>query len=113
VSKNAGQIRRGADRCPASLDFELCLVNSKSGRGLVWVADAERGSAAMRWEKLRKVSDRVNVEGHQSVFFVLNEDRERCCAFQHPNDSGPILDEISVDIFTILPRPDPNGATRA
>jgi hypothetical protein len=66
----------------------------------------------MSRNNLPKVGDRVNVEGREGVFFVLNADEERGCASLLPSDDGPILNEIPVDTLTILPRPDPNGATR-
>jgi hypothetical protein len=66
----------------------------------------------MTRKKLPKVGDRVNVEGREGVFFVLEANRETRCASLLPSDNGPILNEVPVDALKILPRPNPDGATR-
>jgi hypothetical protein len=63
-------------------------------------------------KKLPSVGDRVNVEGREGVFFVLQCDGEARTVCLLPSDDGRILDNVSVDSLAILPRPDPNGATR-
>ena len=64
-------------------------------------------------KKLPRVGERVNLEGREGVFFVLKCDGEARTASLLPSDDGRILDNVSVDSLTILPRPAPNGATRA
>jgi hypothetical protein len=67
----------------------------------------------MARKKLPRVGDRVNVDGREGVFFVLKCNSGTRMVSLLPPDNGPILDDITVDTLTILPRPDPNGATRA
>jgi hypothetical protein len=62
--------------------------------------------------KLPRTGDRVKVEAREGVFFVLKCDGETRTVSLLASDNGPILDGISVDTLTILPRPDPDGATR-
>jgi hypothetical protein len=63
-------------------------------------------------DSLPRVGDRVNVDGRVGVFFVLHVDLDGSASLL-PSDNGPILNKIPVGSLTILPRPDPNGATRA
>jgi hypothetical protein len=67
----------------------------------------------MTRKRLPRVGDRVNVDGREGVFFVLKCDVETLTVSLLPSDNGSILNDISVGALTILPGPDPNGATRA
>jgi hypothetical protein len=49
------------------------------------------------------VGDRVNVQGQDGVFFVLDLNRESRSASLLPSNSGPILNKISVDVLRLLP----------
>jgi hypothetical protein len=63
-------------------------------------------------EKLPKVGERVNIKGQEGIFFVLSLDAETRTVSLLPHDDGRVVDNVSVDTLTTLPRPDPNGATR-
>ena len=61
------------------------------------------GIAAMPKMKLPKVCERVTVEGHEGVFFVLGVDPEPRTVSLLPSSDGPILKNISVDTLKLLP----------
>jgi hypothetical protein len=59
--------------------------------------------------KLPKVGERVTVEGHKGVFFVLGVDLEPRTVSLLPSSDGRILKIISADTLKLLPaqRPRP------
>jgi len=70
------------------------------------------GGARMPNGIMPSVGDRVNARGHEGVFLILQCDDDKRTVSLLPSDNGKILDDIPVDQLTILPRPEPNGATR-
>jgi len=57
-------------------------------------------------DKLPKVGERVNVEGREGIFFVLTVNGESRTVSLLPHVDGRVLDNVSVDTLTMLPRPD-------
>ena len=66
----------------------------------------------MEEENLVSVGDRVTVDGHDGVFFVLStSDGWQTVTLLMPN-GGRVLEKIPVSSLTMVKRPGPSGATR-
>jgi hypothetical protein len=85
-----GWIGRAADQRLLFLRFELCLVNSKPGRGSVSAGRLGRRATAMTDDSPPRVGDRVNVDGRAGLFFVLHVDIETRSTSLLPSDNRPI-----------------------
>jgi hypothetical protein len=57
-------------------------------------------------EKLPRIGDRVNVAGRDGAYFVLTVNEEARTVSLLPHVDGRVLDNVSVDTLTMLPRPD-------
>ena len=57
-------------------------------------------------EDVLRVGDRVNVEGREGVFYVLQVYLDTRSASLLPSDDGPVLRAIPMGTLRMLPRPD-------
>jgi len=64
-------------------------------------------------ENLMSVGDRVTVDGHDGVFFVMgSSDGWKTVSLLAPNN-GKGVDNVPLSSLTLVKRPGPNGATRS
>ena len=64
------------------------------------------GALSCHMRNCLQLVDRVNLDGREGVFFVLEcNDETRIVSLLRSN-KGPILHNISVDELTIFPKPD-------